>query len=251
LLAHNTVMVDCAEPDGCERPGGNNPQRRDDKTMFEPIRRQGEMKSLVLKAAIYEGVWQKRKLGLTSEYLLDVFELTSEKEHTYDYLLHGFGELTVDKVGGLTPYNGFSKDYGLDIIDPRAKSPDNVWLRPGFKGAANTDWKARFKDSDGIGSDVTVVGCDGTEVFLTDTPYYVSARGWDDPPSDGVIRKIPFLVIRRKAKSAAFIMVHQPFLNAPSGLSVRSSGTKLTISGEKFVDSIDIASMSFARDKVL
>jgi hypothetical protein len=248
LLAHNTVMVDRVEPDRGGRPSGEGkPRGHDEEVAFQPLRRQGAMRSLVLKGTVYEGVRQQRKLGLTKEYLLDVFELSGEKEHTYDYLLHGFGRLSVEKVLGLAPYDGFSKDYGVGTIDPRAKSPNNVWLRPGLRGAADTDWKARFQDGDAIGSEVAVLGASGTEVFLTDTPCYVSGRGWDDPPSDGVIRKIPLLIVRRKATSATFVLIHQPFSHVPSGLSVQRTGTKLTIAGENFADAIDIASMSFTR----
>jgi hypothetical protein len=250
LLAHNTVMVDRVEPNGGGKPSGNGkPQSQDEEVAFQPLCRQGEMRSLVLKGMVYEGVRQQRKLGLTKEYLLDVFELRSERKHTYDYLLHGFGELRLEKVPGLTPYDGFSKDYGVGTIDPRAHSAHNVWLRPGLRGAADADWKARFQDGDGIGTDVTVLGASGTEVFVTDTPYYVSGRGWDDPPSDGVIRKIPLLIARRKANSATFVIVHQPFSRAFSELSVQSAGAKLTITGGNFVDAIDIASMSFTRSE--
>ena len=78
--SHNTLIVD--EQDTA------NAQPTAIRHEFSP-----EVKYLATSAAeVFEGVEQTRVLLLTGEYLLDVFHARSKLPHTYDYMLHCFGE---------------------------------------------------------------------------------------------------------------------------------------------------------------
>ena len=41
----------------------------------------------------YRGVYQRRTLGVTKEYVVDMFDMRSREQHIYDYVLHSFGRL--------------------------------------------------------------------------------------------------------------------------------------------------------------
>ncbi len=49
------------------------------------------MKVVSIEGCAYQGVNQKRVLGLAREYLLDITTAESDEPHIYDYHLHGFG----------------------------------------------------------------------------------------------------------------------------------------------------------------
>lgn len=236
-LAHNSMIVDCTEPK--EREG----------MALSPVARQGEMTTLTVEGSTYPGVTQKRTLGLTREYLVDIFEAKSRKQHTYDYLLHSFGRLTAAGLTSRRPIKRPGAQYGLAEIDLETSRPANVWVRPGTRATCKADWRATFKDTDGIGCRVFVLGEPGTQAILTDTPWYVSSWGWDDPPADGRVRKMPFLIIRRKAKRTVFVVVHQPFRQKPARMSVSLADDVLSISGKGFKDEICMSSMAFSRSE--
>jgi hypothetical protein len=206
-LGHNTVLVDRKGPD-YKRYQLLQREKEVNDVAFTEIRNIGKMKTISLEGSIYNGVRQKRVLGLTSDYLIDIFECESDTKHTYDYLLHDEGDLKIDAPIAMNEYDGFSEDYNLAPIDSEAKSDGNQWLRPGLKGIVDGDWGATF----GTPSDKRVVlhleGDERTEIFTTNTPFY-SASGWDNTPED--IRKIskPMLIVRRKCKSTKFAVVHQ------------------------------------------
>ncbi len=78
--SHSTLIVDEQDTNNAEPTGIRHE--------FTP-----EVKYLATSSSgVFEGVDQTRVLMLTAEYLLDVFQARSDLPHTYDYLLHGFGE---------------------------------------------------------------------------------------------------------------------------------------------------------------
>ncbi len=205
------------------------------------------MKVVSIEGCAYQGVNQKRVLGLAREYLLDITTAESDEPHIYDYHLHGFGALTLENVSALERYDKLGEEYGLGRIDERPSSPGNVWIRPGQKGEARGDWSARFVDDDGFGSHVTVLGGEDTEVFSSNTPYHVSERGWDDWPEDGVRRALPLLLVRRRACSTTFVVVHQPFEGVSMPRVIGREGDTLTIKGKGFTDRITLPEVSCVR----
>ena len=87
-LCHNTVMVDTRD----QRP---NPELLTlERADLTPGRQ-----TVVLgdpSGVLYEGVTQRRALTLTDEGVTDVYEVRSDEQHTYDYLLHYPPEAVVD-----------------------------------------------------------------------------------------------------------------------------------------------------------
>lgn len=206
-LGHNTVVVDKKGPDYKRY---QLPQRMKEVNdiIFSGINNSGKMNSISLEGSIYKGVRQKRILGLTSDYLIDIFDCDSDSVHTYDYLLHDEGDLKINAPIAMNRYDGFTKDYNLEPIDSEATSIDNQWLRIGYKGVVDSDWGAAFDAASDQRVILHVEGEAGTEIFTTNTPVY-SSKGWDNTPEE--VRKMskPMLIVRRKCRSTRFIVVHQ------------------------------------------
>lgn len=237
-LGHNTVLVDKKGPDYRRYQLAQRFQEVND-IVFSEIQDSGRMRTISLEGSVYEGVKQKRVLGITSDYLVDIFECQSDAVHTYDYLLHDEGELIVDIPKPMSEYDGFTKDYHLEPIDSDSKLEGNQWLRKGLKGSVDGAWNATF----GTGSEKRVVLHVGaeteTEVFKTNTPIYLSAGGWDNTPED--IRKIskPMLIIRRKCKATKFVVVHQ-LTNLDKKYEVKVNMKGIEIIANDFSDLIEI-----------
>ena len=80
---------------------------------FHFIRDDGTMQFLrtdnSVEGAAYKGIFETRYLGLTKEYLLDIVELKSNEEHTYDYLLHSLGTLSAESFSLISRIRAGSK----------------------------------------------------------------------------------------------------------------------------------------------
>lgn len=235
-IGHNTVIVDKKGPD---KKRYQLPQRVEEFSdiVFSDIENSGRMKSIALEGSIYNGVNQKRTLGITSDYLVDIFECTSDDMHTYDYILHNEGEFEFYTKIDLEDYDGFNKDYKLEPIDSESKEKGNSWLRKGKKGLVNESWQGGFTDTDEKRVKIHVESEKGTEVFTTNTPMFVG-NGWDDTPDN--IKKIskPMLIIRRVCKSTKFIVVHQ-LTNLDKPLKVKRGKNKIEIITEDYSDTIE------------
>ncbi len=207
-LGHNTVLVDKKGPDKRRYQLPQRIQEFNDIT-FSEIKHSGRMKSISLAGTIYAGVHQQRTLGITDDYLVDVFECKSEELHTYDYILHEEGELLFESPISMTPYDQFEADYRLAPLDSQAVSADNKRMRDGTRGKIEGAWNALFSDNEGERVRVHFAGEAETEVFESNTPIYVEKEGWDATPEK--VRKIskPMLIVRRKCKETKFVVVHQ------------------------------------------
>ena len=113
-VAHNTLLVDEQDTRNAE-PNG---LRHD----FNP-----DVKFLATSASgVFEGVDQTRALCLTPEYLLDVFHASSNIPHTYDYLLHSFGQAEPARSGAFRPSNVMKRRFWL-VDDQRTATESNPW----------------------------------------------------------------------------------------------------------------------------
>lgn len=234
-LGHNTVIVDKKGPDYRRYQLAQRFPEVNDIT-FSEIKESGRMKTISLEGSIYKGVLQKRMLGITADYLVDIFECQSDAVHTYDYVLHDEGELIVDIPEPMQEYDGFTEDYQLEPIDSEATTEGNQWLRKGSRGSVDTTWEATF----GTASDkraVLYVGAENdTEIFKTNTPIYSSA-GWDNTPEDIQNMSKPMLIIRRKCMSTKFVVVHQ-LKDFEKKYKVTMENNAIQIETEKFGDRI-------------
>lgn len=193
-LSKNTVVVDFLDQH-FERAG-------DDVT--KDLARTGKVEDLVLgpdtkrvTASVdwaYEGVVYRRTVALSGAAVTDAFELQSDAEHTYDYILHGRGvvELT-----------------GLGVA--RARPPQDAGGYEFFVNTARArtdgEWRVVFQDGgwpDGrfvpTGKQLTVSfgAVPGTEVIIGYAPSRLR----------GVYR--PFVMARRVARNTVFNVTIQP-----------------------------------------
>ncbi len=113
-VSHNTVIVDGQDT--------RDATPTDIRHEFTP-----EVKFLVTSASgVFEGVDQTRALLLTKRYLLDLFQLSSDLPHTYDYLLHGFGEACPVQSAAFKTSDAMAKRFWL-VDDWRAMTTDDAW----------------------------------------------------------------------------------------------------------------------------
>lgn len=234
-LGHNTVVVDKKGPDRKRYQLRQIAEEFSDID-FSDIEGSGRMKTVSLEGSIYNGVSQRRTLGITPNYLVDIFDCSSDDIHTYDYILHDEGKFEFHTKIELEDYDDFNKDYKLEPIDSESKEKGNFWLRKGKKGLVHESWQGSFTDGDE--KRVTIdVGCEeGTEVFVTNTPMAVG-NGWDDTPEN--IKKIskPVLIIRRNCKSTRFVIVHQ-LKDLEKKFKVTIEKNSVLIESDKFKDTI-------------
>jgi hypothetical protein len=200
-VAHNTVMVDRKN---MPLPRPERPLRVLEHEFDDAV------KVIRIGGALYEGVRQTRSLFLTREYLLDVFANVSEQEHTYDWLLRGLGELTIDEAA-FTAYE-LGEDLGFGVIDAGVKDdPENRWILRGATARADGDWTAQWIQSSGVGVRCTMLAAPGTTICRGDTPEYINHYGFAAKPADGERRFIPMVVARRQGRRATYVALHVPF----------------------------------------
>jgi hypothetical protein len=202
-VAHNTMLVD--EQDTANSPPTGIRQE------FSP-----EVKFLATTATgVFEGVEQTRALCLTAEYLLDIFQAASKVPHTYDYMLHCFGDARPGHPERFKPSAELTKRYWL-VEKQRTTHTDESWSldfvrreEPGFhKGKYGKEWydhvaKVRVTMAAEPG---TVVGHGvwGDELARLVAERQKGAR----------LDKLSTLMVRRDgARDTAFIASHEPYAN--------------------------------------
>ena len=139
----------------------------------------------------YPSVRMLRTLLLTPSYLVDVFDVQSDTEHVIDWLYHNVGELRMgvptDELGG-----------------PLGEKSGYQYMKDVRKAARDGPWSAEFRQPAEAGTvRLTVLGGASTEV-------YAGTGMMSNPP-----KPCPMLVARRRAKSARFVAVVEPWLEAP------------------------------------
>ena len=238
VAAHNTVSVDFKSPGPAEG-----------KVQYSGIRREGGSQIISLEGEVFEGVLQKRTLCLTGEYLIDVFTLTSDTSHNYDWFLHSRGTASYEGLRGWKVYGQLNGEYGFGPIDTSAtKRPHNEWLLESRAAkAGRKGFSVRFTDTDGITVKTTVFCGKGTVVMDTATPFYVNLGGWDKPIPAGMPERNPMTVVRMQGRDAAFIAVHQPLKERTEELKVTLKGDELTVRGPHFTDTYLVKEERFVR----
>jgi len=189
-ISHNTVVVDETSqyPTGAATPSWPCDSAGKQARGFFDFFRCGP----TLKAAqghttaAYEGVTLRRTTALVGDTLVDFLEAKSEDEHTYDYALHIAGELG-DCSAALEAQD--------DLL------PD----KPGYQHIENV----RLGSSDEA---IGTVWTDGTrQLRVTAAPAGGSQVIIGDGITTALDRKMPTLILRRRAKSTVFATVMQPY----------------------------------------
>ena len=239
IIGHNTVSVDFAQPTVFN-------------VKFSDITRQEGMQLVSASGEVYKGVHQNRTIGVTKEYVIDIFTLSSDQEHNYDYALHSVGKASYLGVGSWHDYMQLNDEYKMEKIDKQATRPNNIWFSNVRRSQAqNNNVVVDMIDTDHIGIVATLLtdSNTNTEVFAAETPYFVSIKGWDDTNYTAKIpERKPMTVFRRKGKSAEFCVLHQPYQNKVSNkLQLSRKGNLLVIDGDTFTDTLDIQNFNYHR----
>jgi hypothetical protein len=189
-LCHNTVMVDGLEQSSI-----------DEKLEVVEFTDSAEVKSVTIRDAagqVYPGVGMMRSVFATDDFVLDVFQLSSGKEHVYDYMYH-----SVDDNGT------FRCDTLMTSCDLGQVPPWN-WIHNAKSARFDEGWQVTTQQGD-VTAFFSMAGNPGTEVVLCEFPY---KDNFQRPP-------FPMLIARRKARSTVFasvIAAGGPGFRSPSPL---------------------------------
>lgn len=246
LIAHNSVTIDFKEPDKSviklERKEAEIPGAK-----FSKIHNSGPMQILTTSGSIYSGVEEIRTVGVTKEYVLDIFQCISSQTHNYDYSLHSFGTLLFDDNLTLNSYNLLNQEYELLKIDKTAKRKNNAWFINTYQGSSDSTIKAIFMDTDTLGMCVLMVGEKNTKLLKTQVPYYVSGNGWDEILPAELPERKPMLIVRRNCDTAQFVALHIPFKEKAPEYRLSQTSDKIIIQAPNFTDEYLISEKSLKR----
>ncbi|HUS92446.1 MAG TPA: heparinase II/III family protein [Phycisphaerae bacterium] len=234
-VCHNTLVVDEQDTQDAAPTGIRHE--------FSP-----EVKYLATSASgVFEGVEQTRVLLLTGEYLLDVFDARSDVPHTYDYLLHSFGQVRAVGKAEFAPSRAMRRRYWL-VEDTRSLQTDDPWSMDLLLGDAPGGHEAtcRVTMAAGTGTLVThgVWGKQLAELVAG------RGRGKGEPPR---LDRLTMLAARRARRGTTFAAAHEPF---PAGAEAEVTGVTVAarsadalvvrVDGRSFTD---YAAVSFGPQK--
>ena len=165
-LSHNTVTVDEQPQNQCEG-------------VLESHDFKGDYHIATARAdEAYNGVKMRRTVALGDTWLLDVFEVESDAEHTYDWAWHGRGE--------------FASNLSVSPFEFKSADPSYSYLSNIRKGNGSKDWKATWA-ADGGTVYALFKGSQGRDAFLCDAP--------DNPKTD----TLHSVILRDRAKETRFV----------------------------------------------
>jgi hypothetical protein len=183
-LSHNLIVVN--EKSQARAPMGKLEAFASGTTM--QVARASTTKS-------YGSVNLARTLLLNDDYLVDLFQADALSESTFDWVYHNYGRFSTDlKLAPTT----LGKSNGYDFLsNVTGVKTDDAW---------RADWL--------IASDQKVrlfmAGAPGTQVFAAEG--MVAATVGDETSPE----KVPLVIARRKAKSASFVSLIEPYSTAPA-----------------------------------
>ncbi|MCK5802607.1 MAG: heparinase II/III family protein [Lentisphaeria bacterium] len=192
-FAHNTVVVD-----------EKNQKRTTGHLEFHHFSPQMSV-AVGTGGGAYPGVTLKRTVALTHGLVIDVFEVASEEEHTYDWMYHGFGGLKPGMAVNPVP-EGLGKAVGYRHAKKVvAAGGDNTWHVDFIQDIARVR--------------LHLLGETGSTLFFGEGMA-------NNPPAP-----CPFVMVRRKAGSTRFVAVMDVFRDKPrvSGLEMLSTDNGLAL----------------------
>jgi Alginate lyase/Heparinase II/III-like protein len=177
-VCHNTVMVD-------GKSHRHVPQKL---ALVDFIDGEGVKLSTIAdpQGLVYPGVKMMRTVAATPDYVLDIFQVASDEEHTYDYLFH-----TYDDRGSFVTESGFqSTELGT--------GPPWSWLKNARQKSIDGDWAVTARQGD-LKTRLVVVGEQGTRLVTCEFPR----------KDDFSKPAIPMLMARRRGMSTVFVSLLQ------------------------------------------
>jgi len=225
-IAHSTLLIDHESP---------SPGKQATRHDFTP-----EIKFFAVAGSAFKSSAQERALLMADDYLADFFRVADMggRERIFDWVLHGLGRLYPGNPAAYRPSLDLVPYYGW-IDRERSRAFDGSW---------QADWvqsRAGILDREGtpaereVGVRVTLLGAPGTRVYtgegpLADGPPHHRLDGHPEP-------SCPLILVRRKAKTATYAAVHQPYSDRPtvrnvSLLQESADGIGLKVEAKEFSD---------------
>jgi hypothetical protein len=140
-----------------------------------------------------------RLVGLADDYVVIVDNVSSDDEHTYDWVYHDYGELSVDAG---VPQKAQEGPLGNGDVYEHVTEVK--------RGACEGAWGATWKLAD-KSVRLEMLGAPGTEV--------ISAVGLGTSPAE----KVPMVIARRKGRSATFCAVIQAVREGGKGVDAEAA----------------------------
>ena len=143
----------------------------------------GEERMVTRHAALHPGVGSERVLALTREYLFDVFQLRSNTEHTYDWMVQAIGSAEPDDPMDWKPTKDLDKSLPgsgnrglpLNYMEQHAFDPGKkTWSMNAVQTAMTTNLEATVLGPEWYnrraGVRITMLGEAGTRAFHARKP---------------------------------------------------------------------------------
>ncbi|MFP7298123.1 heparinase II/III family protein [Neobacillus niacini] len=188
-ISHNTVVV-------------NGASQKQSEGELDTFINSPNLKIISAQAdQAYDGVEYKRTLILEDEYAIDWFTLSdSEKEHQYDYLLHGLGD--------------FSTELPLEVRSEALGDKDGYQLLSNSKSTITEDaWEGSWSQGK-AGLRIVSLPFGSREVVETYGPG----------PSNHPNQETPIVLQRQEGKEAQFVTVLQPTSEDSAKISASKTG---------------------------
>lgn len=177
-VCHNTVIVDGLD----HRPIA-------DKLELLDVINSDNVKMITIadtRGRVCEGVRMMRTIAVTPDYVLDVFQVSSDTQRTYDYLFHSVSDS-----------GGFEAEGEFQPVDLGDTGPWK-WLRNAKAASFDSGWTVSAAQGP-LTTRLTVLGEPGTRVTTCEFPAKDDFSGIP----------IPMLIARRCAQSTMFVAVLQ------------------------------------------
>jgi len=207
-VAHNTVAMD--ETTQLESTG-------------KLIDWQVTPKFTTLKAdagPVYKNVSLTRRVVLTPHYILEITTAaaTDRQMHTFDWVYHNVGEQHIDLP--VQPWSGFAQKAGYQHLSSnRSAIADGLW---------QTEFHAAADATAGAGNMHLLMAAEPGTRVITGNGFGPDLRV-----------TVPYVMARRKAQMAQFVVVIEPHPGAPVIKSIESLGNgKYKITAADWLDQI-------------
>ena len=185
-LSHNTVIVDETPQAQCEGS-------------LESSDFTGDCHVATARVdSAYEGVKMRRTVAMSDSWLLDVFEVESDTEHTYDWVWHGRGE--------------FASKLVAKPCDLKAEHPSYVYLSNIRQGDGSNDWRATW----------TLPGGKVYGLFKGSSGRQAILCGAPDNPRTNTLRSVILRDLSKKTRFVSlFSLKPMKWEDLPEGLRVK------------------------------
>ena len=187
-IAHNTVVVD------------KESQRPSPAARLEAFA--GSSSLQVARAssdAIYPGVQMSRTLLLTDDYLIDIVQTASDREHTYDWVLRNLGVFTTADLDFRPAAQSPGDANGYQYLQNVRSAP------PGRAGR----WQGEWQIDPNNRVRIDMFGQADDEYFLADS--LIATDNYDEIADVTV----PVLLARRVAADTRYLSILQPYRDTP------------------------------------